>query len=123
MKKIFVSILLAGTLYATPAQKVSCNERVRHGPRGVYKTAAALLCAAGCSYFVLDIMHRAPDLRAPDELIRKEELKRWSTIKELFFKSLAATMLGYLSLQQARESYTSFSIFLKDDLEEDSSRS
>ncbi len=122
MKKVYIGLLLV-SMGVQAKDKISCNERVKHGSRGYCKGLVALGSVIAGGYFVLDIIDKAPDLKVPDDLNHKEHLRRWPLMKELLFKSLAASALGYVAWKFGKESKESLTIFYSDDLEAEKAQS
>jgi len=130
MKKILISLVLVlgcmGCMQASDAvkpdkvipdkvgDKMSCNERVQHGPRGIYKGILALGAAAVGGYILWDIAYRAPDLWVDPDHIHKDRLNRWPLSLTLLKDTLAATALGYIALKFGKESKKSLTIFYTD---------
>lgn len=113
MKKLILLCIVAGTLCAGP-QKLTCNERIKHGPRGLYKGLTAAVYAAAAGYLVWDVVNLLPDLRAVQEHVIKRNARRWPLATNLGAKSLGALALGYLALTNGQESKNSLSIFFTD---------
>ncbi len=121
MKKLLISlVLISGCIKASDevkpdkvTPKVSCNERIKHGPRGIYKGILALGAAAVGGYILWDIAYRAPDLWVDQDTVCKE-LERWPLSLSLLKDAVVATTLGYIALKFGKESKKSLTIFYTD---------
>ncbi len=113
MKRLFLILGLSLGLQAGP-DKISCDERIKHGHRGFYKGLVALGAAGVCGYFVWDVLDKLPNLRLSDDVIHKENLRRWPLLKESFFKSISIASLGYVAFKFGKSSKKSLMVFYTD---------
>ena len=95
------------------AANVSCNERMRHGPKGVAKGVVALAGAAGTVYIATELIEAVQPFLETHNYVSSS--KKAAAFKNSCITLLALAALGYVTWETGSSSYESLSIFLDDD--------
>ena len=115
MKKYLIGIVGALLIVRSISAKVSCNERMRHGPKGLAKGVLAAVGGVATFYTVTELKQHLQPFRVPDRYVH-EDKKR-----EAFWNSLytlcALASLTYVTWILSASSYESLKIYLDDDEE------
>ena len=94
---------------------MSCNERMRHGPKGLAKGSLALLCAAATVYTAADL-HETSSPLWTDWVGITDEKKR-QAFRDSSFEACALAALAYVTWSIGTSSLESLATFLLDDEE------
>ena len=111
---LMYAILSAGLLSAN----ISCNERMKHLPKGLGKGAVALAFASTAVYFGLELREAIQPLFTRIPARHLPSGKERNALIKTGFLSCALVALGYTTWQLGSSSIESFGIFLDDDEEE-----
>ncbi len=117
MNKFLTSLVVGALLIGNSiSAKVSCNERMRHGPKGLAKGALAAVGAAVTLYTVAELKQLLQPLRIPDSHVHEDKKREalWNSLYTL----CALASLAYVTWTLGASSYDSLKIYLDDDIEE-----
>ena len=98
-------------------RKLTCNERMRHGPRGVAKGLAALAGCAALGYLGREMWNISGPLRVSSEIVGADKQKE--ALQNVGYTAIAMSALGYVSYLLGASSHESLTIFFTDDPDED----
>ncbi len=112
MGALVCSFLSTGLVSAV---SITCNQRMSHGPKGLAKSAIALLCAAATVYTAADL-HETSSPLWTDWVGITDEKKR-QAFRDSSFEACALAALAYVTWSIGMSSFESLAIFLHDDEE------
>ncbi len=101
------ALLLTGMISAA---NLSCNERMRHGPKALVKGAFALVGGAATLYMVSELKDTLGPLRVPAAHVHAN--KRQEALQNSLFTACALVALGYVTWKFGTSSLESFKIYL-----------
>ena len=116
----YLLILALGTAqlsWSADTRKLTCNERMRHGPRGLAKAVASLAGLTAVAYFGSELKKVSLALLAPAHRISDET--RTDAFHRTVSTVIAMGSLGAIACMLGLSSIESIKLFYADDVEPD----
>lgn len=91
---------------------ISCNERMKHGPKGLLKGTVALVAGAATVYMASELKEAAGPLRIPRA--HTHDSKRREALTNSFFTLCALAAAGYVTWTFGKSCIESLKIYFDD---------